>query len=412
MLKDKHILLGVSGSIAAFMACELARKLIKAEAQVQVVMTEGAEAFITPLTMQTLTGRPVIRGLFDEVRQWNVEHVGAAQWADVLVVAPATANVMAKFARGLADDSLSATFLACDKPKVIAPAMNTVMYENPATRENEDRLRDWGCLVVTPQTGLLACGDVGNGKLADTDDILLYIEYALETEKPLQGLSLLVTAGPTREEIDPVRFITNYSTGRMGYAVAQAGWLLGAEVTLISGPVDLPLPKAYRTVKVRTAQEMHEAVLREKDGADIIVKAAAVADYTPKQKEEQKIKKQDDAMTLSLVRTTDILAELGKTKKPGQVLVGFAAETQELHANAEEKIKKKNADLFAANDLTSPGSGFGTATNRLLLLWNDGESKQLELMTKEDAARELLLAALEIYRRKNNGTSANETVRK
>ncbi|MDR0468453.1 MAG: bifunctional phosphopantothenoylcysteine decarboxylase/phosphopantothenate--cysteine ligase CoaBC [Peptococcaceae bacterium] len=402
MLKDKHILLGISGSIAAYVACDLARSLIKAGAQVQVVMTEGAKQFVTPLTMQTLTGRPVIQELFDEVRQWDVEHVGAAKWADVYVVAPATANVMAKLALGLADDSLSASFLACDKPKVIAPAMNTVMYENPATRANDRILRERGCLITEPQVGLLACGDIGKGKLADVDVIMRYVEYALETEKPLHGRKVLVTAGPTREEIDPVRFLSNHSTGRMGYAVAYEAWLLGAKVTLISGPVDLaPLPDC-ETIMTGSAQEMADAVFREKGGVDIIVKAAAVADYTPKARDPQKIKKQDGNLTLEFIRTTDILAELGKTKPSGQVLVGFAAETQDMLDNARGKMQKKNVDLMAANDLTSPGSGFGTATNQLLLLWPNGSQRDLGLLSKEEAAKELLLAAHKIWLEKNH----------
>jgi phosphopantothenoylcysteine decarboxylase/phosphopantothenate--cysteine ligase len=400
MLKDKHVLLGVSGSIAAYLSCDLARKLIKAGAQVQAVMTDGAAKFITPRTLQSLTGRPVIQGMFDEIKQWNIEHVGAAQWADVYVVAPATANVMAKLAQGLADDSLTASFLACEKPKVIAPAMNTAMYENPATRKNEAVLAERGCLVVEPQTGLLACGDVGKGKLAEIDDIIMHIEYALEKERPLEGLSVLVTAGPTREEIDPVRFITNHSTGRMGYAIAYVAWLMGAKVTLVSGPVGLrPLP-VCRMVMTGSAREMADAVFAEKGQADIVIKAAAVADYTPKRKAGQKIKKEDGDLALDLTRTTDILAELGRTKKEGQVLVGIAAETQDLLENATAKLQKKNVDLMAANDLTQPGSGFGTPTNQLLLLWPDGASRELALMSKEEAARELLLAAGEIRRQK------------
>ncbi len=401
MVEGKKVLLGISGSIAAYLACDLARRLIKVGAQVQVIMTEGAKEFITPLTLQTLTGRPVIQGLFDEVKQWDVEHVGAAQWADVFVIAPATANVMAKLARGLADDSLSATFLACTKPKVIAPAMNTAMYENPATRENEALLKKRGCLIVEPQSGLLACGDTGKGKLADTDLILQHIEYALQKEKPLQGIPLLVTAGPTRETIDPVRFISNLSSGRMGYAIAYQAWLLGAEVTLVSGPVDLPPPPLCRIINVQSAAEMAAAVLQAALSAQIIIKAAAVADYTPKTKAQHKIKKQEGELSLELTRTTDILAALGQQKQPGQVLVGFAAETEGLLEHAKAKLIKKNADLLAANDLTSPGSGFGVATNQLLLLWADGKSRQLALMTKEEAARQLLLAAQEIWQNKN-----------
>jgi len=400
-VQGKRVLLGVSGSIAAYLSCELARSLIKAGSLVQVVMTDGAQQFISPLTMQTLTGRPVIRGLFDEVKQWNVEHVGAAQWADVFVVAPATANVMAKFANGLADDSLSAIFLACDKPKVLAPAMNTTMYDHPATRANEALLRERGCLIVEPQIGLLACGDTGRGKLADMDLIVQFIAFALQEEKPLKGLSVLVTAGPTREEIDPVRYITNHSSGRMGYAIAYAAWLLGAQVTLVSGPVSLKPLGVCRTIAVTSSAEMAEAVRREGKEAQMIIKAAAVADYTPVSRSPQKIKKKEGDFSLNMTRTSDILAELGNNKQDGQVIVGFAAETQDLQENATRKMLSKNVDLLAANDLTSEGSGFGTPTNQLLLLWPDGRRKDLGLLLKEEAAKELLLAAFAIWQEKN-----------
>ena len=403
MLKGKHILLGVSGSIAAYLSCDLARRLIKAGAEVQIVMTAGAREFITPLTLQTLTARPVILGMFDEIKQWDVEHVGAAQWADVFVVAPATANVMAKFTYGLADDQLTASFLACEKPKVIAPAMNTAMYENPATRHNEAVLKERGCLIVEPQVGLLACGDVGKGKLAELSDIVMHIEYALEEERPLAGRSVLVTAGPTREELDPVRYISNYSSGRMGYAIAYNAWLMGADVTLVTGPAEVEPPSVCRTIQVKSAADMAEAVFREEGQADILIKAAAVADYTPKERAGQKIKKATGELSIDLAYTTDILAELGKRKRPGQVLVGFAAETQDLKENATAKLRKKNVDMIAANDLTSPGSGFGTETNQLLLLWSDGRTKALDLMAKDEAARALLQEANALWLNKNEG---------
>lgn len=393
MLSGKKILLGVSGSIAAYKACELASRLIKEGAEVRVILTAGAREFVTPLTFQTLTGQPVMQGLFDEVREWKVEHIGAAQWCDCFVVAPATANVLAKFAWGLADDLLSAVWLACCRPKLLAPAMNTAMYEALATRENMAKLRERGVLFAEPGAGILACGDSGRGRLAETGEILDWLAYALEKERPLAGRRVLVTAGPTREDLDPVRYLTNRSSGRMGYAIARAAWLLGGEVTLVSGPVELPLPGWCRVIPVRSAAEMAAAVAREAPGAELIVKSAAVADYRPQKKEEQKIKKSGSGLTLELERTEDILKRLGQGKRAGQVIVGFAAETQDLLANAGKKLREKNVDLIAANDLTQEGAGFGGTTNIMTLLFADGRVLPLEKMTKEEAARRILLEA-------------------
>ncbi len=393
MLSGKKILLGISGSIAAYKACDLASQLVKAKAEVQVIMTDGACQFVTPLTLQTLTGRPVMRGLFDEVKQWKVDHIGAAGWCDVFLVAPATANVVAKFACGIADDLLSATWLACQKPKVIAPAMNTAMYESPVTQENLARLANLGVAFVQPEAGLLACGDVGRGRLADSALILDWTEYALEQEKPLAGRRVLVSAGPTQEAIDPVRCLTNHSSGRMGYAVARAAWLAGAQVTLVSGPVHLaPLPYC-RMVTVKSAAEMAQAVKEAAPGAQLIVKSAAVADYTPVAASSQKIKKSGGGVNLELKPTEDILKALGREKKSGQVMVGFAAETQDLLANAVKKLREKNVDMIAANDLTMEGAGFGGDTNILTLLFADGRKLELPRMSKDEAARRIIAEA-------------------
>lgn len=393
MLSGKKILLGVSGSIAAYKACELASGLVKLGAEVQVIMTEGAREFVAPLTFQTLTGRPVTRGLFDEVKQWKVEHIGAAQWCDAFLVAPATANVIAKFAAGIADDSLSATWLACGKPKLLAPAMNTAMYENPVTQENLAKLKRLGVLFAEPASGLLACGDVGKGKLAESRVILDWLEYALEECRPLDGRKVVVSAGPTQEAIDPVRFLTNHSSGRMGYAIAKEAWLMGAEVTLVSGPTGLAAPAYCEVKRVKSAAEMAAAVKEAAKDAHIIVKSAAVADYRPATVAEQKIKKGGGDLSLELTRTEDILKSLGRAKKPGQVLVGFAAETQDLLSNAGKKLREKNADIIAANDLTREGAGFGGDTNILTLLFAGGKTLELPKLSKEAAARRLLTEA-------------------
>jgi len=402
MLKDKKIALCITGSIAAYKACELASTLVKAGAQVQCIMTKGACEFISPLTLRTLTSRPVMSEMFEEPRQWNVEHIAVSQWADLFLLAPATANIIGKMANGLADDLLSAVLMAAQKPIIVAPAMNTGMYYNPAVQDNMKRLKERGILFVEPEEGLLACGDVGKGRLAPVEQILQMAEFVLYKDKPLAGRNLLITAGPTREPIDPVRFLSNHSSGKMGYALARTAWLMGANVTLVSGPVQLkPLPY-YRFLQVETAAEMYEAVMAEAAEADIIIKAAAVADYTPLVKSEQKIKKKDEDLTLSLGRTKDILAALGSVKKDRQVLIGFAAETQDLLNHAKEKLQRKNADIIVANDVTQKGAGFGSDTNIVTLLFADGTVCSLAEMPKEAVAEKILQAAVEILQQRTN----------
>lgn len=400
MLKNKKIVLGISGSIAAYKAAELASTMTKSGAEVQCVMTEGACQFITPLTLQTLTGRPVMKDMFEPPKTWNVEHVALGQWADAFLIVPATANVIGKMAQGLADDLLTASLLACPAPIILAPAMNTVMYQHPAVQENLGRLKERGCWIVEPAVGNLACGDQGRGRLAPLDQILDLLAFVLEKNKVLMGKRLLVSAGPTQEALDPVRFISNHSSGKMGYALAKQAWLMGAEVTLVSGPVaQEPLPY-YTTIPVKSAQEMAHAVLKAAPEADIIIKAAAVADYTPVCVESQKIKKQDGDMEIQCQRTQDILQVLGENKKPGQVLVGFAAETQEVLIHAAKKLEKKNADMIVANDITQEGAGFHVDTNIVTLLFADGTVRCLPRMSKEDVAVEILESTVQMLQQK------------
>jgi phosphopantothenoylcysteine decarboxylase/phosphopantothenate--cysteine ligase len=400
MLKGKKIALGISGSIAAYKAADLTSRLIKAGAEVQCIMTAGACEFITPLTLQTLSGRPVMQAMFAEPRQWNVEHIAVSEWADLFLVAPATANVIGKFAQGIADDLLSAVIMAAKKPVVIAPAMNTAMYNNPAVQHNMKTLQERGYTFVEPEEGLLACGDIGKGRLAPLDDIIYIAEYQLESTKPLKGIKVLVTAGPTQESLDPVRFLTNHSSGKMGYAIAKIAWLMGAEVTLISGPVHLtPLP-VYKLIPVVSAAEMAEAVFKEAPAAHIVIKTAAVADYTPLTTEAQKIKKKTGNLNIELARTTDILATLSRQKTAQQVLIGFAAETQDLLNQATDKLQRKNADLLVANDLTQEGAGFGSDTNIVTLLFADGTMQALPEMSKETVAEEILQHSVRLLRQK------------
>ena len=380
----KHIVVGVTGGIAAFKACQLVSDLSK-KYEVQVIMTENAMNFVHPLTFETLTGRKCLIDTFDRNFHYEVEHISVAKWADVFVVAPATANVIAKFAHGMADDMLTTTFLACRAPKVIAPAMNTNMYENPVTQENMDKLRSLGMHLVDAASGLLACGDTGKGKMADIDVIEEAVEMALYKEKPLAGKKVLVTAGPTMESVDPVRYITNHSSGKMGYEVAQAARNLGAEVVLVSGKTALKKPYAIETVDVRSAQDMFEAVTSLSDECDYIVMAAAVADYTPAVTADEKMKKKDDDLSIALVRTKDILKTLGEQKPEKQVLCGFAMETQNLLENARKKLESKNADMIVANNLKVAGAGFATDTNVATFILKDGLVEN-PLQTKEDLA--------------------------
>ena len=395
----KHIVVGVTGGIAAFKACQLVSDLSK-KYEVQVIMTQNAMNFVHPLTFETLTGKKCLIDTFDRNFSYEVEHISVAKWADVFVVAPATANVIAKFAHGICDDMLTTTFLACKAPKVIAPAMNTNMYENPVTQENMEKLRGLGMHFVDAASGLLACGDTGKGKMADVEVIEEAIEMALY-EKPLAGKKVLVTAGPTQEAMDPVRYITNHSSGKMGYEVAQAARNLGAEVILVSGKTALPRPYAIETVDVKSAADMFEAVTSRSGDCDYIVMAAAVADYTPAVTADEKMKKKDDDLSVELVRTKDILKTLGQQKPEKQVLCGFAMETQNLIENATKKLTGKNADMIVANNLKVAGAGFAHDTNVATFILKDGLVEN-PLQSKEDLAYAIWDQLIRIGKEKGN----------
>ncbi len=399
MLKGKTVILGVTGSIAAYKAANLASLLKKQHADVHVIMTKNAMQFIGPVTFETLTGNKCLTDTFDRNFQFQVEHVELAKRADLAVVAPATANVMAKLAHGIADDMLTTTLLACQCPKLIAPAMNTRMYENPATQDNEAVLKRYGWQVIEPAVGHLACGDTGRGKFPEEGLILEHILNSIAYEKDMRGLKVLVTAGPTMEAIDPVRFISNHSTGKMGFAIAKICRMRGADVTLVSGKTDLGAPAGVTVVPVRSAQDMFEAVVSRFKEQDIIIKAAAVADYRPAHVSEQKVKKSDSDMSLALERTQDILQWLGEHKREGQVLCGFAMETEHMAEHAREKLQKKNLDLIAANNVKVKGAGFGTDTNVVTLI-TSGEEQELELMSKEEVAVHLVDKLLTLRERK------------
>ena len=392
MLSGKTIVLGVSGGIACFKAAALASMLKKQHADVQVIMTENATKFVTPLTFEQLTGNKALVDTFDRNFVHSVEHIAVADRADFVLIAPATANVIAKFAHGLADDMLTTTVLACRCPKAVAPAMNTGMYENPVTQDNLAALRRYGWEIVDPATGRLACGTSGKGRLPEPEDLLEVCLHALAHEKDLAGKRVLVTAGPTQEAIDPVRYLTNHSSGRMGYAIAKAASRRGAEVTLVSGPTALKKPAYVDTVDVVSAQDMFDAVVSRASDADIIIKAAAVADYRPEAVSDNKIKKADGALSIPLERTRDILGTLGADKRPGQFLCGFSMETEDLLENSRKKLEKKNLDMVAANNLKVEGAGFGVETNVLTLITPDGMT-ELPLMSK-DAAADALLDAI------------------
>ncbi|HIW55154.1 MAG TPA: bifunctional phosphopantothenoylcysteine decarboxylase/phosphopantothenate--cysteine ligase CoaBC, partial [Candidatus Ruthenibacterium merdigallinarum] len=377
------------GGIAAYKIPNLASMLKKLGADVQVLMTKNATNFITPITFESLTGTKCMVDTFDRNFQFSVEHVALAKRADVVLVAPATANVIGKLACGIADDMLTTTLLACRCKVFVAPAMNTRMYENPIVQDNLARLRRFGMEVIEPAAGHLACGDEGKGKMPEPAELLQYILRETAMQKDMAGLRVLVTAGPTREAIDPVRFVTNHSSGRMGYAIARNCMLRGAAVTLVTGPVSLTPPMFTDVVPVTSAAEMFEAVTSRAGEQDIVVKAAAVADYRPAAVAGEKIKKGDGALSLSLERTQDILAWLGAHKRPGQFLCGFAMETQDLLANARKKLEAKNADLIVANSLRTEGAGFGTDTNVVTLLSREGE-RQLPLMSKDDVAAQVV----------------------
>lgn len=388
-LGGKTIVLCVTGGIAAYKAADLTSKLRGAGAQVRVLMTESATQFITPMTFEVLSGYRAVVDTFDRNFSWEVEHVSLAKAADVFVIAPATANIIAKAAHGIADDMVSTTLLATCAPVVIAPAMNTGMYDNPVTGQNLETLRGRGFHIVEPANGRLACGDTGRGKLADTNEILHAIEQAL-TVQDLADLSLLVTAGPTQEALDPVRFLSNHSSGKMGYAIAARAALRGAKVTLVSGPTALATPAGVTRVDITSAREMFDAVVSRADRQDMIIKAAAVGDYRPETEAQDKLKKSDDEMSIALTRNPDILAELGRKKRPGQLLCGFAMETQNLLQNAADKLRRKNCDMLVANSLREAGAGFQHDTNAATLLFADGRQETAPLMQKEELADRIL----------------------
>lgn len=389
MLQGKTVVLGVSGGIAAYKIASLASMLKKQHADVEVIMTENATNFITPVTFESLTGTRCLVDTFDRNFEFQVEHVELAKKADIFMLAPATANVIAKAAHGIADDMLTTTFLACKKPKYIVPAMNTQMYENPITQDNLELCRKYGMHVIDPASGYLACGDTGAGKMPEPAVLFEYIMQELACEKDLTGKKILVTAGPTREAIDPVRYITNHSTGKMGYAIARAAVRRGAEVTLVSGPVELEAPLGVKLVPVVSAKEMFEAVTAVSAEQDAIVKAAAVADYRPVHVGTEKTKKTDGDMSIVLERTDDILAWLGSHRKTGQVLCGFSMETQNMLENSKVKLEKKHIDMIIANNLKVEGAGFGTDTNVVTVITKDG-AEELEKMTKDEVAHRLL----------------------
>lgn len=389
MLQGKTIVLGVSGGIACYKAAALASMLVRHHADVQVIMTAHATEFVTPLTFEQLTGNRALVDTFDRNFERKVAHVSVADRADLVLIAPATANVLAKLANGLADDMLTTTVLACDCPKAAAPAMNTRMYENPVTQDNLNKLRHYGWEIVEPGTGRLACGTEGKGRLPEPEELLEVCLHALAHEKDLDGKRLLVTAGPTQEDLDPVRYLTNRSSGKMGYAIAKAAAHRGAEVTLVSGPVSLHAPKYVSLVPVRSAQEMYEAVMAAAPKADIVIKAAAVADYRPAVVADNKLKKKDGELSIPLERTKDILAALGESKRPGQFLCGFSMETENMLENSRKKLEKKHLDLIAANNVKVAGAGFAVDTNVLTLIAPD-ELKELPLLSKDAAADALL----------------------
>ena len=388
MLAGKHIVLGVTGSIAAYKIASLASMLMKQHADVTVIMTKNATNFINPITFESLTGNKCLVDTFDRNFEFQVEHVSLARQTEVFLTAPASANVIAKAAHGIADDMLTTTLLACTCPKIVAPAMNTRMYQNPVVQDNLEILKRYGMEVIDPANGYLACGDTGAGKMPDPEVLYEYIIKAL-TPKDMAGRKVLVTAGPTQERLDPVRYISNHSTGKMGYAIARRAMLRGAEVTLVSGKVNLQPPMGVRMVPVVSAADMAQAVKADAQEQDIIIKAAAVADYRPAVTADEKLKKKDDEMNLVLERTEDILAWLGAHRRPGQFLCGFSMETEHMLENSRAKLEKKKIDMIVANNLKQTGAGFGTDTNVVTLLTKE-DTLTLPIMSKEEVADRLL----------------------
>lgn len=400
MLKGKTVILGVTGSIAAYKIADLASKLSKLHCDVHVIMTKNATNFINPITFETLTNNRCLVDTFDRNFQYNVEHVSLAKKADVVLVAPATANVIAKMAHGLADDMLTTTVLACNCKKIVAPAMNTQMLHNPITQDNIDILKHYGFEIIQPATGMLACKDIGEGKLPETEVLLEYILKAIAFEKDMEGMKVMVTAGPTQEALDPVRYITNHSSGKMGYALAKNAMLRGAQVTLITGETSITKPSFVDVVEVKSAADMFAAVAERSEEQDIIIKAAAVADYTPMNVSDQKLKKSDEELVILVERTKDILNYLGTNKLPHQFLCGFSMETENMLENSRKKLVKKNLDMIVANNLKVEGAGFGVDTNVITMITPDTEIA-LEMMSKDDVAEQILNEILK--RRKSWG---------
>ena len=393
MLKGKTVLLGVTGGIAAYKAAALASALVKLRAAVEVIMTRNATQFIAPLTFEQLTGNRVMVDTFDRNFVHQVEHISLAQRTDLVIVAPATANVCAKLAHGLADDMLTTTVLACKCPKLIAPAMNTNMYENPVTQDNLELLRRYGWQVIAPASGRLACGAVGAGKLPEPEELVQYILRQIAFPHDLAGKTVLVTAGATQEALDPVRYLTNHSSGKMGCAIAEAAMLRGAEVVLVCGAVSARIPPFVKVVKAVSAQAMYEAVVRHAPQADFIFKAAAVADYTPADYSDDKMKKKDGDLYIPLKRTPDILAWLGANRREGQVICGFSMETRDMVENSRVKLTKKNVDMICANNLKQEGAGFGVDTNIITLITKE-DTRELPLQSKQKAAHAILDRAI------------------
>ncbi len=389
MLKGKTIVLGVTGSIAAYKIASLASSLKKLNADIHVIMTKNTTNFINPITFETLTGNKCLIDTFDRNFEFNVEHVSLAKKADVFLVAPASANVIGKIANGICDDMLTTTIMACKCPKLISPAMNTNMFENPILQDNLTKLRSFGYEIIDPATGYLACGDTGAGKMPEPEFLLESILAKVAMTHDLEGKNILITAGPTREALDPVRFITNHSSGKMGYAIAKNAYLRGANVTLVSGPVAIKPFNGITLVSVESAKEMFEAVKARMEHIDIFILSAAVADYTPASYSDQKIKKSDSDMTIKLVKTTDILKYLGQNRKENQKLVGFSMETEKMLENSSKKLASKNCDMICANSLTKPGTGFGVDTNQITLITKN-LIKELPFETKENLSNLIL----------------------
>lgn len=395
MLKGKTVVLAVSGSIAAYKIASLASALGKLHADVQVLMTQNATNFINPITFETLTGNKCLVDTFDRNFQYSVEHVALAKRADVVLVAPASANVIGKIANGIADDMLTTTVMACKCKKIISPAMNTQMFENPIVQDNLKKLEHYGYEVIQPAVGLLACKDVGTGKMPEPETLLEYILREVAYEKDLKGKKILVTAGPTQEPIDPVRYLTNHSSGKMGYAIAKVCSMRGADVTLVSGKTAIKPPLFVDVVPVTTARDMYEAVTSRFDQQDIVIKAAAVADYRPKTISDQKVKKADGELSIKMERTDDILKYLGEHKREDQFLCGFSMETEHMLENSRKKLEKKNLDMIVANNVKVEGAGFAGDTNIVTLITKDDET-QLPLLSKEETAVEIMNKILEI----------------